>query len=193
VRALRAEVEAEGRARVDAIREAARERIAELRAARARETAGRRSETLRRREAELRSALARELAAERTEARRHVLEARQALLARVFELARERLEAAVESPAARARLVERAREALGFVPSGEAVLRCSPGVAAVLGEHLEGAQGLRIETLAGLPVGFQVTGAGGTLVVDGTLESLLTLERPVLSIEVLRWLGAEAR
>lgn len=135
--------------------------------------------------------LALELARARAGGKRRVLEARDVLLGKVYAHARELLDEAIERPAARERLVARAREALGFVPAGGAVIACSPGVASVLEGELEEDEDLRIETRQDLPVGFQITAAGGAVVVDGTLEKLLELERPVLSIEVLRQLEAE--
>jgi vacuolar-type H+-ATPase subunit E/Vma4 len=119
-----------------------------------------------------------------------VLEARDALLERVFKLARDRLGEAIDRPAARERLVERAREALGFVPAGAARITCSPGVADVLDGRLEERDELTVETRSDLPTGFRVEGAGGALVVDATLESLLEGLRPALAIEVLRQLDA---
>lgn len=124
-----------------------------------------------------------------------MLEARDALLDRVFARAGERLAAALERPAARERLVERAREALGLVPRGDIVIHCSPGVAAVLEDALEDARerdgALRIETDPRLPAGFRVEAAGGALWVDATLDSLLAQQRPALAVEVLRRLEAE--
>lgn len=85
----------------------------------------------------------------------------------------------------------RAQEALGFVPEGGALITCSPGVAAALEGRLAAHPELRIETREDLPPGFQITGAGGALLIDATLEKLLELERPALAIEVLRRLAAE--
>jgi vacuolar-type H+-ATPase subunit E/Vma4 len=155
------------------------------------EAARRGSEALHSKEAELRAAMSRELAQARADSQRRVLEARDALLERVFAGARELLGEAIGQPAAQARLVIRAQEALGFVPAGGAVITCSPGVASVLEGELDAGDSLRIETQLDLPAGFQVTGAGGALVVDATLESLLELRRPLLAIEVLRWLESE--
>lgn len=143
---------------------------------------------MRGREAELRAAMSRELAQGRADSQRRVFEARDALLERVFAGARELLCEAIDRPAAQARLVERAQEALGFIPAGRAVICCSPGVASMLEGELDVGDGLEIETRQDLPAGFQITGAGGALVVDATLESLLELRRPALAIEVLRWL-----
>ncbi len=191
-RALRADLEAEGRARVDEIRRDTTRRIAELRARHEAEAERRRAEALRGPERELRDALARDLARARVAGEREVLGARQELLDRVFERAGALLEDALDEPAARHRVLLRAREALGLVPEGGAVIACSPGVADVLEGALELGTDLRIETRADLPTGFCVEAAGGALVIDATLEQLLELGRPTLAIEVLRRLEGDA-
>jgi len=94
-------------------------------------------------------------------------------------------------PAARHAAVARARDALAFMPSGDAVVVCSTAVAPILkqelAEVLEQHEGdVRIETRPDLPIGFRVVGAGGALTVDATLERLLELDRPALAIDVLR-------
>jgi vacuolar-type H+-ATPase subunit E/Vma4 len=192
-RPLRAELEAEGRARVDAIRRRTTERIADLRARHKAEAERRRAEALRGPERELRDALTRDLARARIAGKRSELEARQALLDRVFERAAACLADHLEDPAARRRMVIRAREALDFVPEGDAVIACSPGVADVLEEALDLRDDLRIETRADLPAGFRIEAAAGALVIDATLERLLELDRPTLAIEVLRRFAGDLR
>jgi vacuolar-type H+-ATPase subunit E/Vma4 len=66
------------------------------------------------------------------------------------------------------------------------VLTCAPGLAESLASLAASHGALRIETDEAMAAGFRVTAADGALVVDGTLESLLELERDVLAIEVLR-------
>lgn len=191
-RPLRAEIEAQGRARLAAIRRDTRARIGALRAERRAEAERRRAEALRGPERALRLELARDLAQARIAGERERLEAQHALLDRVFERARALLPRALETPAARSRLVERAREALGFVPAGGAVIACSTGVADVLEGPLERPGDVRIETHPDLPAGFRVEAASGALVIDATLERLLELGRPTLAIEVLRRLRSPA-
>jgi vacuolar-type H+-ATPase subunit E/Vma4 len=170
---------------VEAIRREAEERIAALRAEQEAAAEQHRADVLRRKEVELRAALAGDLAGARAAGQRRVLESRDALLGRVFTAARALLPEALERPAARERLIERAREALGFVPPGPAVIACSQGVAAVLEGRLDARTDLSVETRDDVAAGFRITGADGALVVDATLERLLELERPALSIEVL--------
>jgi len=151
---------------------------------------------LRRTETALRGAMARALASARLDGRRRVLEARDVLLDRLFARARELLAEAIQQPAARRRLAERASEALEFIPAGAATIQCSPGVAPILEAELRDLlerepQGVRVETDPELPPGFRVVGAGGSLTVDATLEKLLELDRPILAIEVLRRLERE--
>lgn len=190
-RRLRADLEVEGRARIEAIRRDTTRRIAELRARRRAEAERLRTEALRGPERDLRDALARDLAQARVAGEREVLEARAALLDRVFERAGTLLSAALEDPAATDRVVSRAREALDFVPEGDVVIACSPGVAEVLEGRLDDTRELAIESCADLPAGFRVEAAGGALVIDATLERLLELGRPVLAIEVLRRLEGD--
>jgi vacuolar-type H+-ATPase subunit E/Vma4 len=152
--------------------------------------ASQRAEILRSKEAELRAALRLELSRARADGRRRALEARNELLARIFADAHQLLGEAIQHPTAREYLAARAQEALGFVPEGDALITCSPGVAAVLEGRLAAHPDLRIETREDLPPGFQFTAAGGALLIDATLEKLLELERPALAIEVLRRLAA---
>ena len=191
-RALRADLEAEGRARIDAIRRDTTRRIADLRAHRRAEGERQRNEALRGPERDLREALARDLAQARIAGTRDVLEARQGMLDRVFERAAALLADALEDVAARDRIVSRAREALDFVPEGGAVIACSPGVAEVLEARLDHAREFTIETRTDLPAGFRVEAAGGAVVIDVALVRLLEFGRPTLAIEVLRRLEDDA-
>jgi len=186
VEALRAEVEATGRARVESIRREAQVQIARLHAEREAAAAKRLDERLRHEEVVLRSDLTRDLARARSRALGRVLEARDELLDRVFDRARERLRTALERPATRDRLVARAREALDLVPAGAVVITCSPGVEAMLQDVAAGRDEVVIETDPTLPSGFRVSGAGGALVVDATLDMLLEIERPALAVAILR-------
>jgi len=188
---LRADLEVEGRERIDAIRRDTTRRIAELRARRRAEAERLRTEALRGPERDLRDALARDLAQARIAGDRGVLEARAALLDRVFERAGTLLAGALEDPAAMDRVVSRAREALDFVPEGDVVIACSPGVAELLEGRLDHERELTIEPRADLPAGFRVEAAGGALVIDATLERLLEFGRPTLAIEVLQRLEGD--
>lgn len=141
--------------------------------------------------------MARALVSARLDGRRRALVARDLLLDRVFARGRALLAEAIQSPAARRCLAQRAGEALAFVPAGGATIQCSPGVAplleAELGDRLaEGPHGVRVETQPDLPPGFRILGAGGSLTVEAILETLLELDRPRLAIEVLRQLEGES-
>lgn len=190
-RALRSEIEAEGRARIDAIRRATVARIAQMRAQQRAEAEQTRAQAMRSPDRELRAGLARDVALARIAGQRRVLEARRSLLDRVFAAARDQLGEAFDTQGARDRLLQRAREALGYLPEGKAVIVCSPGVAELLEKNLDPGGDVRIESQADLPIGFRITAAGGALVIDGTLEQLLEQGRPVLAIDVLRRLREE--
>jgi vacuolar-type H+-ATPase subunit E/Vma4 len=128
----------------------------------------------------------------RVEGQRSVLAARDALLERVFARARERLEAGVDSPPARERLIERAREALRLLPAGDVVVSCRAEVAKLLEAELVGREGVRIEVQDDMPAGFRASGSDGAVVVDATLVALLEMDKPLLAIELMRHLERDA-
>jgi len=183
--ALRAAIEAEGRARVATIL-----RQAEIEADRllgeASSDARRREEAaVRAREAELREEANERIARARAEARKRVLEARDELLDRVFAKAREAFARPSDDPSDRARLIARARDALRYMPEeGPIVFTCSEDAAPALESALADHERVAIERDPDLPSGFRATGANGAITVDATLTSLLDTNRPVLAIGV---------
>jgi vacuolar-type H+-ATPase subunit E/Vma4 len=191
--ALRAAVEADGRARVSAILETAQERADQILAEAQSRGTGRQDEALREAERRLRPEENRRVAALRRDARKRALEARDALLDRVFEAAVEALPEALEEPEARSRLAARAIQALGYMPAGSVVVTGSSAVAPILETALKDRDAVRVGCDPELDVGFRAVGGDGSLVVDATFAKQLELDRPVLAIEVLRQLNGEER
>jgi vacuolar-type H+-ATPase subunit E/Vma4 len=187
---LRFAVKAAGRERVAAVLRKAEAEAASLRGEADTAAAKQHDEVLAGEEAELRRAANASLAATRLAAKRGVLEARDALLGRVFERAAEVLPAAVDSPSGHEWLVAQARLALSYVPEGPVAISCSSAVVPVLAGALRGREGLHVESDDKQPLGFRLSGAGGRLTVDVTLSALLELHRPQLAIGVLQQLEA---
>jgi vacuolar-type H+-ATPase subunit E/Vma4 len=191
VEALRAAVEADGRARVAATLREAEERAATLRAEADSMASRRRQEVLRREEATLRREPRARVAAAFSEAQRRVLEARTELVERVFEMAGEMAPRLLDSPEARETLVARVEEALAHIPGSDVAITASSGVARVLEDALAGRAGVRVECDPDLPAGFRAARGDGTLVVDATLPSLLGHHRATLAIELMERIEGE--
>jgi vacuolar-type H+-ATPase subunit E/Vma4 len=185
IEALRSAIEAQGRARVAAALRDGEDEAGTLRSEAARAAARRRRETLEGEEAALRRAAGARIAAARLRAMQEVLEARETLLDRVFAKAAASASETLGSPQARAWLVAAACGALAHMPEGSVTFRCSHEVVAWLEEALAEREGVRVEADLEGAVGFRAIGAGGELVVDGTLERMLELRRPELAIEVI--------
>lgn len=170
-------------------------RVAEMEAraeeeARAIETAGdarsraARDEALAERRKARRARLDRELAEARQAAMRARLVARHALVDRVLERA---LALATGADAERAYhdvARRRLEGVLRFVAGRSVVVRCRPGVAAVLAA-LDGA-GVEVEASAGAPLGIFVATRDGTFEVDDTIASRLERLRPAIAIDAVR-------
>jgi vacuolar-type H+-ATPase subunit E/Vma4 len=191
VEALLRSLEREGRTRTEAIRSEADAKLARIRAdaddARVRTL----SSALRDAEAALRLELGEQLAEARSQAQQRVLVARQTLLDRIFDEVLGHLAEALDDPAAHATLVTRAESALRHMPAGPVEIRSPDAVASVLGQALSGREDLRIEIDEDVAPGFRVIGANGALEVDATLETLLEIHRPALSIDVLQHMDGE--
>lgn len=125
-----------------------------------------------------------ELAAARQEAMRAVLLAKTRVVERVFARVREALPRVLEQERYRRQVAEEVVDALGFVEGAEATVRCPPGLEAVLRSALSDQTAIRIEADPDTGCGFVVTGDGGRLRIDGTLETRLTQLAPTLAIEV---------
>lgn len=174
----RAEIEAErenGRAELSRIRSESEERLR-------REKERRLSEEERR----LRRALAPEVARARLEARRRVSEARRDLASRVLEEVGRRLPRAVSDERYRASLSLRLEQCLRYAGDEPVRVRVAPKVAEIILEAGSRSKNVTVESDPSLQTGFQLETAGAVLVVDDTLEALLTRLRPELEIELFR-------
>ena len=192
VEALRAAVEADGRARVAATLREAEEQAAKIRAEAESLASLRHREALRREEAALHREPRARVAAAYGEAQRRVLDARSDLVERVFAMAAELAPELLDSAVGREMLTVRAEEALAHFPGGEVVISASSSVAPVLEQALAERRDVRVECDSRLPAGFRAARRDGTLVVDATIESLLEQHRATLAIELLERIGRDS-
>jgi len=169
----------EARARASELTRAADERIATRRGA-----------TLERRETEVRKDHERVLAGARHTARARVLEARAALLDRLFDLIRAVLPELAKSAAYRRHLASQLQRLSAFAGDQPVTLRCMPALSTTLRGLIKTNGHVRVRGDARIAAGFFVTTADGALDVDGSLESRLERLRPQLSLEALAALSA---
>ncbi len=141
-------------------------------------------------EADRRAAMAVELAETRRAARRGVLEARAAVVARVFAEAGSRLPALLDDPCYRAALPNHLAEALSCVGGEESVVRCPPALAGTVGASVAGRPGVSVRAVADAPAGVTVETADGAIVVDNTLAGRLERGRRALELLVAARLEA---
>jgi V/A-type H+-transporting ATPase subunit E len=190
--ALLASLEREADAEIERLRSDARARAAALTAQAGERVTRRREATLGRREAEGRAALERALAGARHEARGQVLQARDALLERLFGELRAALPAIIETPAYRAALPAAFAQTLAFAGDQAVIVRCAPALAPLLRPLAKSHGGLTIHPDPELGAGFRIATTDGVLEVDGTLEGRAERLRPRLALEGLAALGAGA-
>ena len=169
----------EGRARAAAITAASDARIAERRAA-----------TVQRREAAARAQHERALAHSRRAARARVLEARTALLDRLFEQVRAGLPAVAASSAYRAGLGARLDQLKAYTGGQSVTIQCMPSLAGALRRLVKTNGHLRIEPERQIAAGFRVLSVDGRMEIDARLESRLERLRPRLALEALAELFA---
>jgi vacuolar-type H+-ATPase subunit E/Vma4 len=174
-----ARIEADGRARAQAITDAAERRMRE-----------RRDAALGARRAEGRAVLERALAAARRVARERVLEARAALLDRVFAAIRALLPEVATTAEYQACLANELEQARAFTAERSAVVRCAPALAEQLRQVVRTNGRLKIEPDGGISAGFRVATQDGALEVDATLEGRLRRAQPRIAIEALAALKA---
>jgi len=146
--------------------------------------AERRREVIEDKEAKYRAEARVAIAAARHAAMRTVLLARTRLVERVLERARTLLAEASETQSYRSTLGSEVADALQFVHAADAIVRCSPNLHATVGEALRERPDLSIEVDGKLGTGFVVIGDGGSVLVDGCLETRLERLSPALAIEI---------
>jgi vacuolar-type H+-ATPase subunit E/Vma4 len=193
IEALRAAVEREARAQIAELLDGANAQADALRAEAQEATAARRREMLGDEESRLRRDAAARIAATRSAKQKRVLEARDAMLDRVFALTGEQLSTALKGELAREWLVGIASQSLRYLPEGRVVFECSEDVVALLAQAFAGRDRIEVRCDPDLPCGFRACSQDGSIIVDATLSKLLEMQRPRLAIEVLQRLerGAE--
>lgn len=153
-------------------------------------TGGRRRERLDARAAECRASAAATLSETRRLARQTALDARQRLLARVFDGVASGLSAAAETGAYRTALPRYLAEALAGTGGAPAVIRCPPALLDDCRRLAAGRPGVTVVADPAVGAGFRVVTTDGAVEIDGTLEARLAQERPRLALAVLRALEA---
>jgi vacuolar-type H+-ATPase subunit E/Vma4 len=145
---------------------------------------GRRAREQARLQERLRGETESRLSAARLEGRRRVLAARDGMLERVLEAARERLQEALVDPRYAETLPSTLEQALGFLPDG-GVVHCSPEIAQVVRESVSGSANVEVRPRLNAGTGFMVTSADECIRVDGTLEARLAAVWPELSMHIV--------
>ena len=167
----------------NSIRQSAREEAERIASDADRAIEERRSSVLRSREDEYRAEARASIAAARHEAMRAVLLAQTRLVERVLDSARGLVPALTRDEAYLSQLPTELKEAIAFVGSENATVRCSDGLEAPVREALRAMPRVSIETMnAGS--GFVASGDGGSVRVDATLEARLSRLAPALAIEI---------
>jgi V/A-type H+-transporting ATPase subunit E len=185
VDALLASLERGADAEIERLRSDARARAAALTAEAADRLERRREATLGQREEEGRAALERALAGARHEARGRVLQARDALLERLFGELRAALPVIIGTAAYRAALPATFARTLAFAGDQAVIVHCAPALAALLRPLVKSHGGFTIHPDPELGAGFCIATTDGVLEVDGTLEGRVERLRPRLAIEAL--------
>lgn len=164
----------DGRARAAAITAASDARIAERRAA-----------TVRRRETTARGQHERALAGYRRAARARVLEARTALLDRLFEQVRASLPDLAASSEYRAGLATRLERLRLYTRDQAVTIQCAPSLAGELRRLVKTNGHLRIASDPHIGAGFRLLSDDGRVEIDARLECQLERLRPRLALEAL--------
>ena len=145
---------------------------------------GRRRELMERKEAEYGAEARREIANERHAAMRAVLLARTQVVDRVLERARALLPDASMDERYRTALVAELSEALTFVDGDDAVVRCSTVLEPTVRKAISDRSRIRVEAEKDMGTGFIVVGAGGSVLVDGRLDTRMDRLASSLAIEI---------
>lgn len=169
----------DGRARAAAITAASDARIAQRRAA-----------TVQRRETAARAHHERALAHSRRAARARVLEARTALLDRLFERVRAELPVVAASSAYYDTLGTRLERLRGYTGGQPVTIQCMPSLVGAIRRLARTNGHLRIAPDRQIAAGFRVLSDDGRVEIDARLESTLERMRPRLALEALRELSA---
>lgn len=187
---LLATLEREAEAEIARVLDDARARAAELTRATDEKIAARRGQLLGPREIAARAEHERVLADARRAARASVLEARAALLDRLFVAIRAILPQLAGSAAYRGTLARQLQRLSAFAGDQRVTIRCMPALTATLRRLIKANGHIRIQPDEGISAGFCLTTADGALDVDASLESRLERLRPRLALDALAALSA---
>lgn len=146
----------------------------------------RRRQVLKDKEAEYGAEARVAIAAERHAAMRALLLARTRVVTQVLGRARALLPEVARNEAYASTLRSELTEALQFVDGESAVVRCSTALAPAVREGLRDRPEVKVEPKADVGTGFVVIGAGGSVHVDGRLETRIDRLASVLAIEIHR-------
>ncbi len=135
-------------------------------------------------EAEYGADARRAVANERHAAMRAVLMSRTQVVDRVLERARALLPKASMDERYLTALGAELSEALTFVDGDDAVVRCSPALEPAVRKALSDRPRVRVEPEKEMGTGFIVVGAGGSVVVDGQLDTRISRSASSLAIEI---------
>jgi vacuolar-type H+-ATPase subunit E/Vma4 len=124
------------------------------------------------------------MAAARHAAMRAVLLSRTLLVERVLERARALLPEAAQTEPYLSALGGELTEALRFVDGDGAMVRCSVDLAPAVREALRGRPEVTVEAETDVGTGFIVSGDGGSVLVDGRLETRIDRLAATLAIEI---------
>jgi vacuolar-type H+-ATPase subunit E/Vma4 len=142
-------------------------------------------EELARHDAELRAQAERDVVAAKRRAEGLVLEARGALLDRVFRAAEAAFPAARAWPEYRAALDADIEQGIRFLPEGKVVVTCAAPDQTLVETLLGNRENPAVAASGELTAGIRVTSGDGVIEVDRRLTTRLRAGRPALSIELL--------
>jgi vacuolar-type H+-ATPase subunit E/Vma4 len=168
-----------------AVLEAARAEAQAIRDRAAGEVARRKEEEERAWEGERQHAMAITLASSRQRAREAELLARDRLLARVLERARQQLPKAVTRDEFQASLPELLAQALECLGDRPGAIGCSPPLVQTIERLTADRPSIELRPDPGIGTGFRLTSSDGALLIDATLEQQLDQMAPRLRQEIL--------
>ncbi len=178
--ALLLHLEEDARREAARLRQEATERAQEIVARAEADAARMRALHLERVAGQRRSAGERQVAAARAEARERFLQARTAVLDRVFDAASASLER-MEVTRYTGSVAQLARDAARYLERGPGVLQSPPDAAPAAAAAVSDLPDLRVEP-ADVPAGVTGRSADGRVVVDNTLAAILARRRADLAI-----------
>lgn len=185
---LDGELRATAKRTAEAILREARATAEQLAADANRSIGDRRERVLKAKEAEYAAQARRAIAVEKHAAMEAELLAQTRLVERVLERVRARLPEIARSDAYRSTLAGELHRALEFVEGDDIVVRCADELAGPVREALRDHPKIGVEPEAVGP-GFVVAGSGGSVLIDGRLETRVDRLAPTLAIEIHSRLG----